>query len=205
MFRIHGQPGHGSLLLPDTAGESMRVLLNKIYEFRKSQQKLLEDNPDLDLGDVTSINVTKINGGKQRNVLPAFIELTVDIRMALDVNLEEFESMINSWTKECKRKVDVEFVTKEPFCPPTKIDDSNIYWIAIKGALDELNLQVKPLVFSAGTDAAYVRALGIPAIGFSPMNNTPILLHAHDEFLQADVYLKGIDIYEKILMKICNV
>ena len=192
-------------MLQDTAGESMHILLKKIYDFRKSQEKLLEDNPNLELGNVTSINVTKMSGGKQRNVLPAFIEITVDIRMALDVDLNEFEAMITDWTRACKRKVDIEFPTKEPFCAPTKVDETNIYWTGIKQALDEMNLEVKPLVFPAGTDAAYVRAKGIPAIGFSPMNNTPVLLHDHDEFLQADVYLKGIDIYENILSKICNV
>ncbi|KAL7027801.1 hypothetical protein ACKWTF_005592 [Chironomus riparius] len=183
----------------------MHILLKKIYDFRKSQEKLLEDNPDLELGNVTSINVTKMSGGKQRNVLPAFIEITVDIRMALDVDLNEFEAMITDWTKACKRKVDIEFPTKEPYCAPTKVDETNIYWTGIKQALDEMKLEVKPLVFVAGTDAAYIRAKGIPAIGFSPMNNTPVLLHDHDEFLQADVYLKGIDIYENILSKICNV
>ena len=192
-------------MLQDTAGESMHILLKKIYDFRKSQEKLLEDNPNLELGNVTSINVTKMSGGKQRNVLPAFIEITVDIRMALDVDLNEFEAMITDWTRACKRKVDIEFPTKEPFCAPTKVDETNIYWTGIKQALDERNLEVKPLVFPAGTDAAYVRAKGIPAIGFSPINNTPVLLHDHDEFLQADVYLKGIDIYENILSKICNV
>lgn len=204
LFKIFGQPGHGSLLLENTAAESMSLLLNKIYDFRRSQEKLLEDNPTLELGDVTTINVTRLNGGKQRNVLPAVIELVVDCRMALTVNLEDFEAMINKWAKECGRKTEIEFVTKEPFCAPTKIDDTNEYWVALKSAIDELNVEIKTLVFPAGTDAAYVRALGIPAIGFSPMNNTPVLLHDHDEFLDADVYLKGIEIYEKILEKICN-
>lgn len=54
-----GQPGHGSLLLEDTAGEKLKKMLDKIYDFRKSQEKLLEENPHLTLGDVTSINVTK--------------------------------------------------------------------------------------------------------------------------------------------------
>jgi aminoacylase len=59
-FRIFGQPGHGSLLLNDTAGESLSKLLDKIYDFRRIQEQLLEKNPDtLALGDVTSINVTK--------------------------------------------------------------------------------------------------------------------------------------------------
>lgn len=125
--------------------------------------------------------------------------------MALIVNLEEFEQMIIGWTKECGKNIQIEYPTREPFCPPTKIDDSNEYWKGFKEAIDELGLKIKTEVFPAGTDAAYVRALGIPALGFSPINNTPILLHDHDEFLHADVYLKGIEIYEKILTKICNV
>lgn len=50
-----------------------------------------------------------------------------------------------------------------------------------------------------------MRQLGIPAFGFSPMNNTPVLLHDHDEFLNENVFLRGVDIYETILEKIVNV
>lgn len=60
------------------------------------------------------------------------------------------------------------------------------------------------IVFPAATDSRYIRHVGIPAIGFSPMNNTPKLMHDHDEFLGADVYLKGIEIYQKIIKKIAD-
>lgn len=60
------------------------------------------------------------------------------------------------------------------------------------------------LVFPGGTDSRYIRGVGIPAIGFSPMNNTPILLHDNDEFLKADIYLKGIEIYQKIIANIAD-
>lgn len=39
----------------------------------------------------------------------------------------------------------------------------------------------KPEIFPASTDARYFRERGLPAIGFSPMSNTPILLHDHNE------------------------
>lgn len=130
--------------------------------------------------------------------------MTVDIRMALTVNLDDFEKMLYQWAQECGKHIEIEFPTKEPFCPPTKLDESNIYWMSFKEAIDEMKLKISNEVFPAGTDAAYTRAKGIPAIGFSPINNTPVLLHDHDEFLHADTYLKGIEIYEKILTKICN-
>ena len=47
--------------------------------------------------------------------------------------------------------------------------------------------------------------VGIPAIGFSPMNNTPVLLHDHDEFLNETVFLRGIDIFEDIITNIADV
>lgn len=46
--------------------------------------------------------------------------------------------------------------------------------------------------------------MNIPAFGFTPINNTPITLHAHDEFIFADGYLKGIDIYKKIIFNVAN-
>ena len=45
---------------------------------------------------------------------------------------------------------------------------------------------------------------GVPAFGFSPMNNTPILLHDHNEFLNKDVFLRGIDVYCTIIKDLAN-
>lgn len=68
------------------------------------------------------------------------------------------------------------------------------------------NLKIKPQVCPGGTDSRYLRAVGVAALGFSPMNNnTPILLHDHDEFLQADIYLQGIEIYKKIIPAITSI
>lgn len=66
-------------------------------------------------------------------------------------------------------------------------------------------LKLKPQIFPGGTDSRYVRDLGLPAIGFSPINNTPVLLHDHDEYLGVNTFLKGIEIYCKILVSIGNV
>lgn len=61
-LHIHcpGHPGHGSLLLENTAGEKVSYILNKFFEFRKGQQKKLIDDPSLTLGDVTTVNVTQL-------------------------------------------------------------------------------------------------------------------------------------------------
>ncbi|MED6285332.1 Aminoacylase-1A [Characodon lateralis] len=53
-------------------------------------------------------------------------------------------------------------------------------------------------IFPAATDSRFIRAVGIPAIGFSPMNRTPILLHDHNEYLNERVFLNGVSVFSQI-------
>ena len=52
---------------------------------------------------------------------------------------------------------------------------------------------------TAGTDSRFIRALGVPAFGFSPMANTPILLHEHNEYIDEGVFLEGVDVYVTLI------
>ena len=45
-------------------------MINKMLSYREEQRKKLEDNPELSLGDVNSVNLTMLNGGAQANVVP---------------------------------------------------------------------------------------------------------------------------------------
>ena len=56
-----------------------------------------------------------------------------------------------------------------------------------------------------GTDSRYLRELGIPAFGFSPMNFTPVLLHDHNEFLNARVFLDGIAKFVGLIESLANI
>ena len=51
----------------------------------------------------------------------------------------------------------------------------------------------------------FIREVGIPAFGFSPMNHTPVLLHDNNEFLNENVFLKGIEIFEDVIEQMANV
>lgn len=64
----------------------------------------------------------------------------------------------------------------------TATDSSNPWWKLLENAVKKANGKLnKPEIFPASTDARYFRNRGLPAIGFSPMANTPILLHDHNE------------------------
>jgi aminoacylase len=54
-------------------------------------------------------------------------------------------------------------------------------------------------------DNPYIFKAGIPVIVFSPMPMTPVLLHDHDEFINEDIFLKGIETYMDVIENLINV
>lgn len=59
-MRIHcsGQPGHALLLLDNTAGEKAEKIIHKLYEFRRQEKQKLENDSNLTISDVTTVNLT---------------------------------------------------------------------------------------------------------------------------------------------------
>ncbi|XP_026290177.1 aminoacylase-1 isoform X1 [Frankliniella occidentalis] len=209
IWQIHvhcpGQPGHGSLLPSNTAGEKLRVVIDKFMDFRQREKSRLESNSNLKIGDVTTINLTVVKGGVQTNVIPAEMVACFDVRLACDVDHDKFENMIKSWCAEAGSDVRIEFEQKNPKIEVTKTDDSSPWWVAFKRECDAMGLKLSKEIFPGGTDGRYIRYVGIPAFGFSPMNNTPVLLHDNDEFLNESIFLRGIEIYCKLIPGVANV
>lgn len=199
-----GTPGHGSILLDNTAGEKIRIIIDRFMDFRAKEKEKLK-NPKLQLGDVTTINLTQLRGGVQTNVVPTSLTAIFDCRLDPSIDHNEFEAMIKSWCQEAGADVTYTFEQKNPKIENTKLDDSNPYWIAFKKVCDDLGINLQIGIFPGGTDSRYVRYVGIPAIGFSPMNKTKILLHDHDEYLNKDIFLKGIEIYMKLIPAVASV
>ncbi|XP_068152464.1 aminoacylase-1-like [Drosophila tropicalis] len=204
-FRSNGTAGHGSLLLNNTAGVKLHYVISKMMEFRATQLNCLNANQRFSIGDVTTVNLTGLSGGVQSNVIPPVFEATFDIRLATTVNVEAFEERLRQWCTEAGGDIELIFTQKNPHIKPTTLDESNPFWVAYKAVVDKLGLKVMPLVCPGATDSRFIRELGIPAIGFSPIINTPILLHDHDEYLRAENYLEGIKIFEKLISSVANV
>jgi hypothetical protein len=53
-----GTTGHGALLLPDMAGEKVRIIIDHFMDFREQEKKKLDSNSCLTFGDVTTVNLT---------------------------------------------------------------------------------------------------------------------------------------------------
>lgn len=83
------------LLMPNTAGEKFSYILARMMEFRSAQVKRLRDNPELQIGDVTTINLTTVAGGVQSNVVPPELTACFDCRLSMDIDISEFHATVS--------------------------------------------------------------------------------------------------------------
>lgn len=202
-FRVKGHAGHGSLLLDNTPGEGLTFLVRKLMERRQIEADKVKSG--VPIGNVTSINLTKISGGIQTNVIPKEFTATFDIRLPPEDDHEKFERELEQWIEESGAEIEVTFEHKDHENPVTVLDDSNPFWIAFRDVLTDLDYKYEKQILSGGTDMRFLRILGIPAIGFDPMNHTPLLAHDHNEFIYADKYIKSIDILSRMIVKLTDV
>ncbi|KAK9875951.1 hypothetical protein WA026_011052 [Henosepilachna vigintioctopunctata] len=142
-FTIHckGPTGHGSLLLERTSGEKVTHLLNKVYEYRNGQKRLMGGDPSNIFGNIASINCTKIRGGVQDNVIPQEIAISFDCRIPSSYNHKEFEDMLSQWCTEAGGDCDIEYHQKDEPVLDTSIDESNIFWNAFRRAAEKSKIQ----------------------------------------------------------------
>lgn len=211
VIRATGAPGHGAKLYDNTAMENILKSIESVRRFRASQFDLVKSGLKSE-GEVISVNMVFLKAGTPSptgfvmNLQPSEAEAGFDIRIpptADQVSLEkriaeEWAPASRNMTFEFKQKVSVYDKFGKPVLTAT--DSSNPWWTLLEGAVKKVNEKLgRPEIFPASTDARYFRQLGLPAIGFSPMKNTPILLHDHNEFLNQAEYLRGIEIYESII------
>ncbi|XP_047740433.1 aminoacylase-1A isoform X2 [Hyalella azteca] len=158
MVHCRGQPGHGSQFLKKTAGEKLRKMINSFLAFRNEQEQKLLQNPDLQLGDVTSVNLTMLQGGVQFNVVPAELSVGFDIRIPPTVDLTEFVGKIAAWCKEAGDDVTFEFKQKMMNQDITCVEDGKCsWWDAFNGACKEEKLDLVKTIFPAATDSSFLR------------------------------------------------
>ncbi|KGN46643.1 aminoacylase-1 [Cucumis sativus] len=211
VIKAVGAPGHGARLYDNTALENLFKSIETVRRFRASQFDLIKAGLKTE-GDVVSVNMVFLKSGIPSptgfvmNLQPSEAEAGFDVRVPPTTNPESLERRIAEEWAPASRNMTFEFKQKESiynkFGKPalTAIDKSNPRWNLLEEAVRNANGKLaNPEIFPASTDARYFRNLGLPAIGFSPMVNTPILLHDHNEFLNQAEYLKGIEVYESII------
>lgn len=202
-------------------------MANRAQQFREIQRNLLHGKCSHSngcshavarktLGDVTTVNLTVLKSAGcdsgAYNVIPTTMEAGFDIRISPHTTTEDISNEITRWCQEAQNDVTGvplsggikwEFANSNRMLEhsTTSIDDKvNPWWDLFRHCIaDTSNCEVTPLIFPAATDSRFLRALGIRAFGFSPIRNSPILLHEHNEYLSVDIYLEGCTVYEKLI------
>jgi len=194
-----GNPGHGSMFIEGTAGKKLQFIINKFMGMRDENEKKFNANPADGLGAVTTINLTMLEGGVQPNVVPANLSATFDMRVPPTEDFKALKSKLQGWCTEAGGDVELDFLQygEQPYT--VKCTSDNPWWQAFSSACKAVDVELQPEIFPAGTDSRFFRQSGVDMLGFSPMNNTPILLHDHNEFLSESVFLRGIDVYCSII------
>lgn len=213
LIKAEGPTGHGSRFIENTAMSKLIDICTKALTFRKEQEESLKlsagcshaEFKKKELGDVTTLNLTMLKGGVTQNegktyelnVIPTEAEAGFDVRISPNMKPEEFHVMLDKW---CEAE-GVSWRFAEWTSPLhdhylTSLDrEKNVWWGIFLDACKKMNINLDPQIFPAGTDSRFLRKLGIPVLGFSPMKNSEILLHEHNEMLHRDVFLEGIDVY----------
>uniref|UniRef100_A0A7S3LG95 N-acyl-aliphatic-L-amino acid amidohydrolase n=1 Tax=Amphora coffeiformis TaxID=265554 RepID=A0A7S3LG95_9STRA len=226
-----GPTGHGSRFIDNTAVEQLVELANKALAFRQRQrtQLGLTDHENCahavarskqkTLGDVTSLNITTLQAGVQvgntfaYNCVPPVAKCSLDIRISPHVEPSEIGAMLDTWCRECSKdninKVEWSFLhgqgnSMQGHATTSTDPEQNPWYATFSGALSDMGLTIDPQVFPAATDSRFLRALGIRALGFSPMKNTEIMLHENDEYIPESEYLQGILVYIGLLQKLAS-
>ncbi|MBA0586516.1 uncharacterized protein LOC105795027 [Gossypium raimondii] len=211
VIKSNGAPGHGAKLYENSAMENLFKSIESIWRFRASQFDLVKAGLKAE-GEVISVNMAFLKAGTPSptgfvmNLQPSEAEAGFDIRIPPIGNVESLEKQIAEEWAPASRNMTFEFKAKgilhDDLGRPlvTATDSSNPWWTLLEEAIKKANGKIgKPEIFPASTDAQNFRKLSLPAIGFSPMANTPILLHDHNEFLNQAEYLRGIEVYESII------
>jgi len=117
--------------------------------------------------------------------------------------------MLNQWCQECSAKSDESSLSWSYIGEAggglqkhalTSTDNIHNPWYGVfERAIHSLGMKMEPRVFPAATDSRFLRALGIRALGFSPMRSTEIMLHENDEYIPESTFLEGIMVYVALI------
>lgn len=217
VIKAVGMPGHGSRMFDNSAMENLMKSVEAVSKFRENQFDLVKAGV-LANSEVISANPVYLRAGISSgdgkfvmNMQPSEAEAGYDVRLPPTADPDLLKKRIAAEWAPASRNMSFHILEKGPLRDHmgrplmTATDHSNPWWTAFKDAIEACGAQLmKPEILSSTTDARYLRRLGIPTLGFSPMKNTPILLHDHNEYLKDTVFLEGIKVYETIIISLTS-
>lgn len=219
-IKATGNTGHGSRFISNLAVEKILSVSNKAMKLREEQRQELINSGGCShsvakkLGDVLTLNLTVLEAGVKTNekyaynVIPDKAMAGFDMRVPITFPLKDVRKLLDEWCSE--EGLSWEFMHdpgNEHYVTSFDINDKETspFWKQFVSTCKRLKVEIETEIFPAGTDSRFLRKAGIPAFGFSPMRNSPILLHEHNEYLHKDVFLEGVELYCELIFDMVNI
>lgn len=188
-----GPTGHGSRFIQNTATEALLKFANKAMEFRRGEENAFLGRRASEgcahceakkLGDVTTVNITMLQAGVPMsegrwalNVIPSSASAGMDIRIPPTRPFKDMEALMDAWCAEAsagaegtvtwRRAPWIASVAQKEHHVTSLDAGKDPFWAAFEDVVGgECATRIEPEVFPAGTDSRFIRAMGIPAVGF---------------------------------------
>ncbi|XP_073526570.1 aminoacylase-1-like [Phyllobates terribilis] len=211
VIKATGTPGHGARMYDNTAMENLMKSVEVITKFRDTQFDVVKRGWAAN-SEVISVNPVYLKAGIPSptgfvmNMQPSEAEAGFNIRLPPTADPDNLRKTIAEEWAPASRNLTFHISESGPLRDykgrplMTFTNESNPWWSVFEQAITAAGGKLaKPEILASTTDARFVRQMGIPVLGFSPMINTPILLHDHNEYLEEAVFLNGIKVYESII------
>ncbi len=192
IIEVVGKQGHAAYPFNCVnAAEKAVMIASKLMEFGKKEEKRVSSRfkaaPNPVSGMIWNrLSVTVLESGEKPNVIPGKATIKFNWRLIPEENLEEREMELKmefeKWAVELGIDASLEF---HESIPGYGIDESNRYVKKLKNAVEIVDPSRAICGVELGTTdgSAVYHNVGIPAIGFGPMDED-CNFHGADEFIR---------------------
>lgn len=204
--------GHVAMTTHDTCEKKLRRLLAEIDRFRdKDRSANSNENNEIRIGHITTINLTRLETPGVPlgcfSMMPGRIVAYFDMRLGVETNVSAMLNEIDRWMRVANNNkptnaaddcVTLEWIKRLPRGPCTDYK-SNRFCRAILGHMERNNISYTLNIAPMATDGRFLREQGIPVLGFTPINQTPPLLHTKNEFIYRSQFLEHIPLMTELI------
>ena len=182
-LKTHGRTSHAS---EPYKGDNAILKLIKIYEDLLKKYPMPKNEKQF----LTSVNLSKINGGNAVNMVPGEATMILDIRFTKKDSIEQIISDI----KDINDEVEINILDQGPvFNVDSKLPIIEDFTIKIEKILNK-SIDIKKCV--ATSDAIYFSEKNIPAILINPIGD---YWHAPNEYVEIESLYTLYEIFKTLL------
>jgi len=179
----HGVTAHAS---EPYKGNNPILMLISLYESLLEIYKMPKDEKEF----ITSVNLSKLNGGDANNMVPSKATMMLDIRYTSDITPDDIVDKI----KSLNDKVDVTVLAADPtFHVDENLDIIKEFIINAEKVLGH-KIVIQKCV--ATSDAIYFSEKNIPTILMNPIGN---YWHGPEEYVEVDSLYSLYEIFKNLI------